>query len=69
MRGSPVGRPGCSDVLACRQWIQQNSDASTGLVTFKDYVTEWWFARPSARLGLNPTYVSLAKPGYPLWPG
>jgi len=36
-----------------RQWIQQNTDASTGLPTFKEYMSEWWFTHPSAQLGLN----------------
>ncbi|MET0929444.1 MAG: Ig-like domain-containing protein [Aeromicrobium sp.] len=36
-----------------RQWIQQNTDASTGLPTFKEYMTEWWFTQPSAQLGLS----------------
>ncbi|WP_300677534.1 Ig-like domain-containing protein [Nocardioides sp.] len=48
-----------------RQWIQQNSDASTGLATFKEYMSEWWFTHPSARLGLNPTFTSVANPGFP----
>jgi Bacterial Ig-like domain (group 3) len=36
-----------------RQWIQQNTDASTALPTFKEYMSEWWFTHPSAQLGLN----------------
>jgi hypothetical protein len=36
-----------------RQWIQQNTDASTGLPTFREYMTEWWFTQPSAQLGLG----------------
>ncbi|MGO4255897.1 Ig-like domain-containing protein [Marmoricola sp. RAF53] len=36
-----------------RQWIQQNTDSSTGLPTFKEYMTEWWFSHPSAQLGLS----------------
>ena len=36
-----------------RQWIQQNTDASTGLPTFKEYMTNWWFTQPSAQIGLN----------------
>ncbi|MGC4174447.1 Ig-like domain-containing protein [Demequina sp.] len=36
-----------------RQWIQQNTDANTGLATFKEYMTNWWFTQPSAQIGLN----------------
>ncbi|QCX26881.1 Ig-like domain-containing protein [Nocardioides jishulii] len=36
-----------------RQWIQQDTDASTGLPTFKEYMSQWWFTHPSAQLGLN----------------
>ncbi|MFC5676842.1 Ig-like domain-containing protein [Aeromicrobium endophyticum] len=36
-----------------RQWIQQNTDESTGLPTFREYMTEWWFTQPSAQLGLS----------------
>ncbi|MET3963050.1 hypothetical protein ABIE44_002984 [Marmoricola sp. OAE513] len=36
-----------------RQWIQQNTDSSTGLPTFREYMTEWWFAKPSAQIGLG----------------
>jgi len=36
-----------------RQWIQQNTDASTGLPTFREYMTEVWFTQPAAQLGLN----------------
>lgn len=36
-----------------RQWIQQNTDTSTGLPTFKEYMTEWWYTKPSAQLGLD----------------
>lgn len=36
-----------------RQWIQQNTDASTGLPTFKEYMSEWWFTHPSPQLGLS----------------
>lgn len=36
-----------------RQWIQQDTDASTGLPTFREYMTEWWFTHPSAQLGLS----------------
>jgi hypothetical protein len=36
-----------------RQWIQQNTDGATGLPTFKEYMSEWWFTHPSAQLGLN----------------
>ncbi len=35
-----------------RQWIQQDADPSTGLPTFREYMTEWWFTQPSAQLGL-----------------
>lgn len=35
-----------------RQWIQQNVDASTGLPTFKEYMSQWWFTNPSAQIGL-----------------
>ena len=36
-----------------RQWIQQTTDIGSGLPTFKEYMTEWWFTQPSAQLGLN----------------
>lgn len=36
-----------------RQWIQQGTDASTGLPTFREYMSEWWFTHPSAQLGLG----------------
>lgn len=36
-----------------RQWIQRNLDASTGLATYKEYMTEQWFTVPSAQLGLS----------------
>ncbi|MFT4123543.1 MAG: Ig-like domain repeat protein [Microbacteriaceae bacterium] len=37
-----------------RQWIQQNTDSSTGLPTFKEYMTQYWYARPDAgRIGLT----------------
>lgn len=42
-----------SSAAVKRQWIQQNSDASTGLPTFREYMTEWWFTQPSAQLGLS----------------
>ncbi|MFM6980932.1 MAG: Ig-like domain-containing protein [Micrococcales bacterium] len=36
-----------------RQWIQTSQDASTGLNTYKEYMSEWWFTNPSAQLGLT----------------
>jgi len=36
-----------------RQWIQQNTDASTGLPTFTEYMSNWWFTNPSAQIGLD----------------
>jgi len=36
-----------------RQWIQQNTDASTGLPSFREYMSEWWYTEPSAQIGLN----------------
>ena len=36
-----------------RQWIQRNVDASTGLPTYREYMSEQWFTTPSAQLGLN----------------
>lgn len=36
-----------------RQWIQLNTDPSTGLPTLKEYMSEWWFTHPSPQLGLN----------------
>jgi hypothetical protein len=35
-----------------RQWIQRNTDASTGLATYREYMSEAWFTVPSAQLGL-----------------
>jgi hypothetical protein len=61
-RGSG-GTPSSTSVK--RQWIQQSTDASTGLPTFREYMSEWWFTHPSQRLGLNPTYTSPSSPGYP----
>ena len=45
------GSPSSASVK--RQWIQQNTDASTGLPTFKEYMTNWWFTQPSDQIGLN----------------
>ncbi|RNL63090.1 Ig-like domain repeat protein [Nocardioides marmoriginsengisoli] len=42
-----------SSTAVKRQWIQQNLDASTGLPTFREYMSEWWFTKPSAQLGLS----------------
>lgn len=42
-----------SNTAVKRQWIQQGVDASTGLATFKEYMTNAWFTRPSPQLGLN----------------
>lgn len=36
-----------------RQWIQQNTDESTGLPTFREYMSEWWFTEESAQIGLS----------------
>ena len=36
-----------------RQWIQRNVDASTGLSTYREYMSEQWFTVPSAQLGLS----------------
>lgn len=36
-----------------RQWIQQNFSDSTGLASFTEYMSEWWFTHPSKQLGLN----------------
>ncbi len=36
-----------------RQWIQQNTDSATGLPTFKEYMSEWWFTNPSKQIGLD----------------
>jgi len=36
-----------------RQWIQTATDPSTGLNTYKEYMSEWWFTNPSAQLGLS----------------
>lgn len=35
-----------------RQWIKQVVDPSTGLVTYQEYMTNWWFTQPSEQLGL-----------------
>ena len=36
-----------------RQWIQRNTDSSTGLANFREYMSEAWFTTPSAQLGLS----------------
>ena len=37
-----------------RQWIQQNTDPSTGLPTFTEYMSEFWDTNPNAsRIGLS----------------
>lgn len=36
-----------------RQWIQQSVADNTGLATFKEYMSEWWYTHPSAQLGLS----------------
>lgn len=41
-----------SSTAVTRQWIQQNTDPATGLPTFKEYMSEWWFTHPTAQLGL-----------------
>ena len=41
-----------SSTAVKRQWIQRNVDASTGLATYKEYMSEQWFTTPSAQLGL-----------------
>jgi len=44
-----------------RQWIQQKTDATTGLPTFTEYMTQYRFARPSAgRIGLSNSQFPLA---------
>lgn len=45
------GNPSSTSVK--RQWIQQNTNASTGLPTFREYMSEWWFTNPSPQLGLS----------------
>ncbi|MFC6153581.1 Ig-like domain-containing protein [Nocardioides yefusunii] len=42
-----------SNTAIKRQWIQQNVDSSTGLATFKEYMTNAWFTNPSKQLGLS----------------
>lgn len=42
-----------SSTAVKRQWIQQNVADSTGLASFKEYMSEWWFTHPSNQLGLN----------------
>lgn len=51
-----------------RQWIQQNVDPSTGLPSFKEYMTTWAYTDPTpgdSRLGLSDSQfpVSLPIPG------
>ena len=49
-----------------RQWIQQNIDPSTGLPSFKEYMSQWWYTHPAGtRLGLTQVFTSPASPGYP----
>lgn len=50
-RGTNASNP--SSTAVKRQWIQQGTDESTGLPTFTEYMTEWWYAKPSAQLGLS----------------
>ncbi|MBN9613302.1 MAG: hypothetical protein J0H64_07570, partial [Actinobacteria bacterium] len=42
-----------SDTAVKRQWIQQNFADSTGLASFKEYMSEWWYTHPAKNLGLN----------------
>jgi hypothetical protein len=43
-----------------RQWIQQNTDASTGLPTFREYMSQYWFTNPEGtRIGLSTTQLPL----------
>lgn len=35
-----------------RQWIQQSISETTGLASFTEYMSEWWFTHPSKQLGL-----------------
>lgn len=46
-----------------RQWIQQNLDASTGLPTFTEYMTQYWYTHPEGtRIGLSATQLPLSLP-------
>ena len=47
-RGTAVS---ASSTAIKRQWIQRNVDASTGLATYREYMSEQWFTTPSAQLG------------------
>jgi len=42
-----------SSTAVKRQWIQQTTDSGSGLPTFKEYMSEWWYTHPSAQLGQN----------------
>jgi hypothetical protein len=44
-----------------RQWIQRNVDSSTGLATYREYMSEQWFTTPSAQLGLSFALPADAK--------
>ncbi len=44
-----------------RQWIQQNTDSSTGLPTFTEYMSQFWYTHPEAgRIGLTAAKFPLA---------
>jgi hypothetical protein len=46
-----------------RQWIQQNVDTSTGLPTFKEYMTQFWYSNPQGtRIGLSTAQLPLELP-------
>jgi hypothetical protein len=42
-----------SSTAVKRQWIQQNTDSATGLASFREYMTEWWFTSRAPQLGLS----------------
>jgi hypothetical protein len=44
-----------------RQWIQRNVDSSTGLATYREFMSEQWFTTPSAQLGLSFALPADAK--------
>lgn len=63
-----------SNTAVKRQWIQQNTDTTSGLPTFREYMTESWFTHPSAQIGLSfpiPADESTLTPapGHPVGAG
>lgn len=52
--GYQKGIGGSTAKGVARQWIQQNADPASGLPTFKEYMSQWWYTHPAGtRIGLS----------------